>query len=546
MKLTFLGANHEVTGSRTLLEWQDGHYALIDCGMEQGNDVFENAPMPIPASQVEVVILTHAHIDHTGNLPLLYKEGFRGKVYATRETTMLCRIMLADSAHIQMMEAAYANRKAERAGGKEVTPAYTVDDVIALMEHFVPCPYEEIIPVAPGLDVRFTDMGHLLGSAAVSCMMEDQGVQKTMVFSGDVGNVDQPIINDPSTVEYADYLLIESTYGDRLHPKREDPIPLLAKVIQRTLDRGGNVIIPSFAVGRTQEMLYFIRHIKYHGMVIGHDGFPVYVDSPLANEATKIFLEAGESCLDEETRTLVRKGINPIDFEDLQASVSAEDSKRLNDDMTPKVIISASGMCDAGRVRHHLKYNLWRPESTVLFVGYQANGTLGRILYDGAETVRLFGDEIAVRAEIASLQGVSGHGDQAGLLAWIKGFKTPPPVMFVNHGEDQVSVFFAELLKEQFGVDAFAPFSGSVFNLLTGQWEKLTEGELVQAEDGANQPSASRGRTKAAIRKQQVYQAFLDAAQRLMEVAKGSEGLANRELNRLTDRINQLIHDIRN
>lgn len=547
MKITFLGANHEVTGSRTLLEWRTGKYALVDCGMEQGNDVYENPPLPVPAGSISVVLLTHAHIDHTGNLPLLYRQGFRGKVYATKETVKLCSIMLADSAHIQMMEAEYANRKAERAGGPMVAPAYTTEDVAALMEHFVPCSYEETIPVAEGLSIRFTDIGHLLGSAALTCQMEDQGIQKTMVFSGDVGNTDQPIINDPKAVPHGDYLMIESTYGDRLHPQRTDPIPALAQVIQRTLDRGGNLIIPAFAVGRTQEMLYFIRHIKQHHLVNGHDGFPVYVDSPLANEATQIFLRADPSCLDDETRAILKSGHNPIDFDGLHASVTAEDSKRLNDDPTPKVIISASGMCDAGRVRHHLKYNLWREESTVLFVGYQAGGTLGRLLYDGTASVRLFGDEIAVRAEITSLQGISGHADQAGLLGWLQGFDPIPPCIFVNHGEDQVCGAFADLLTEKFHTAAYAPFSGSIFDLAAGQWVTLTDGVPVKAsQDSTDSTSASRAAHKAQLRKHQAYSAFLDAASRLMSIAQQSEGLANRELQRLTDRINQLIHDIRN
>lgn len=442
MKVTFIGANHEVTGSKTLLQWGD-HCCLVDYGMEQGENHYESIPLPVPAAQVECLLVTHAHIDHTGLIPLLYKEGFHGRIFATPETCNLMQIMLADSAHIQETDAAYKNRKAKRAGKPEVEPLYTLADAQGALQLLRPCPYGERVPVAEGMDVRFTDVGHLLGSAAIEVFLTEGDVSKTMVFSGDVGNYNRPILNDPQPVREADYLMMESTYGDRNHDKSMSPLPMMVDVIQRTLDRGGNVVIPAFAVGRTQEMLYIIREIKQRGLIHGHEGFPVYVDSPLANEATAIFLQCDMSCLDEETQQVMKEGENPIAFEGLMVSVSTEESMALNENKQPKVILSTSGMCDAGRIRHHLKYNLWRKESTILFTGYQSPGTLGRQLQDGATTVRLFGDEIAVHAEIATLQGVSGHADKKGLLRWLDGFETVPPRIFINHGEHDQSLALA-------------------------------------------------------------------------------------------------------
>ena len=365
MKIQFIGACHEVTGSCTLLE-VDGAQYLVDCGMEQGIDEFENVPLPVAAARIDAVFLTHAHIDHSGMLPKLYKDGFRGKIYATEATTDLCNIMLRDSAHIQESEAEWRSRKAERAGEEKIQPVYTMEDALGAISCFRRCKYDEIIRIAAGVELRFTDIGHLLGSACIELWLMEEEEQRKIVFSGDVGNYNQPIINDPKTVADTDYLVIESTYGNRLHQddpkaaqsKYYNPIRALADHIQRTFDRGGSVIIPAFAVGRTQEMLYAIREIKQRGMVTGHDGFPVYVDSPLAVEATGVFLQCDHSCLDQETMALVEQGINPLWFDGLTLAVSAEESKAINSDRRSKVILSASGMCEAGRVRHHLKHNL--------------------------------------------------------------------------------------------------------------------------------------------------------------------------------------------
>ena len=535
MKIQFIGATHEVTGSCTLLEVGGKQY-LVDCGMEQGADIFENVPIPVAAGEIEAVFLTHAHIDHSGMLPKLHKDGFRGSIYSTRETANLCNIMLRDSAHIQESEAEWRSRKAERAGGQKVEPVYDTKDAEGAIRRFRPVPYGEVLQVDEGVVVRFTDVGHLLGSACIELWLTEGSETRKIVFSGDVGNINQPIINDPRHVEEADYLVIESTYGNRLHEKYENTlddksavaVADLAKYIQLALDRGGNLVIPSFAVGRTQEMLYAIREIKQKGLVKGHDGFPVYVDSPLAVEATGIFLQCDLSCLDEKTMELVRQGVNPIWSEGVTLSVTSADAKLINAEKRPKVIISASGMCEAGRIRHHLKHNLWRPESVVLFVGYQAIGSLGRKLQDGAKAVKLFGEEIAVRAEIATLHGTSGHADRDGLVNWLKGFKTKPQMVFVNHGEDDACTAFQSLLNEM-GYYAEAPYSGTEYDLLTGRMTVYTDGVSVKKTP------------KADSRANQVYTELVAAAEALLQMVRGRKGRTNKDNSRLTSQIRSLI-----
>ncbi len=472
MKLTFLGAAREVTGSRFLLE-VCGKKIMIDYGMEQGADVYENAPLPVPTGMIDAICLTHAHIDHSGYLPLLYKQGFKGAVYGTDATYDLCRIMLLDSAHIQEMDAEWKNKKAQRSGKPLEEPLYTQEHAMGVCELFVPCKYKEDIQVFDGISIRFVDVGHLLGSASIQMTVTEDGRTETLVFSGDIGNLKQPLLKDPTYCTQGDYVIMESTYGDRSHGPEADYIGELTAVLQGTFDRGGNVVIPSFAVGRTQEMLYFIRHIKQTGLVKGHDGFTVYVDSPLAIEATHIFTQNTIECCDEETLALLKQGINPISFEGLKVAVSADESKLINEDTTPKVIISASGMCDAGRIRHHLKHNLWRKECTVLFVGYQSVGTLGRSLIDGAKDVKIFGEEIDVRADIQQMAGISGHADNNGLMKWIGSFETPPKHVFVVHGEDEVAQLFASRVADELHVAAHAPYNGE-------SWD-LTAGIMVQA-----------------------------------------------------------------
>ena len=530
MKITFIGAAHEVTGSCTYLEVGDKR-GLVDYGMEQGRDLFENAPLPVSPEALDFVLLTHAHIDHAGLLPLLWKQGFRGYVYTSAATVELCGIMLRDSANIQMQEAEWKTRKAQRSGGETVTPLYDLDDVDGLMTHMIPCAYNTVIQVNDCISIRLTDVGHLLGSAAIEVWLTENGEQRKLCFSGDVGNSDQPILRDPQFVKDAQYLIIESTYGDRLHThERVDFVQALAERIQETFDKGGNVVIPCFAVGRTQEMLYFIREIKERGLVTGHGNFPVYVDSPLAVEATSIFLQCDTQFLDDEMQGLIRSGVNPIFFPGLELAVSQAESQAINLNRTPKVILSTSGMCDAGRIRHHLKHNLWRPECRILFVGYQAEGTLGRLLVDGIKEVKLFNEEISVNAEIDVLPGVSGHADKMGLISWLKGFETKPELIFVNHGDPDAVESFVACLTGELGYRAFAPYSGTRFDLLRGEFDLIAEPRPIDSKkDSAPSGKAAR-----------LFQALIAAAERLLRVCKSMEGRPNKDLVRFEKEIEKL------
>ncbi len=531
MKIMFIGAAHEVTGSCTYIEI-GGKNILIDCGMEQGFNVFENAPLPVAENEIDLLFLTHAHVDHSGHLPLLYKNGFRGEILSTNETANLCNIMLRDCAHIQESEAKFKNRKRKRAGRTLFEPLYTLNDAEDVCRHFRRCEYNKIITLDENIAVRFTDVGHLLGSACVELWLSENGVTKKIVFSGDVGNTNQPIIKDPEYVDEADFVVIESTYGDRLHEeRRQDTINMLAEHIRRTLKRKGNLIIPSFAVGRTQEMLYFIREIKNSKLIENEVGdFPVYVDSPLANEATSIYQQCDMDCLDDEILGVMKNGDNPLLFSNLHTYISTADSMKLNSDQTPKVIISASGMCEAGRVCHHLKYNLWRKECTILFVGYQANGTLGRLIHDGATSVRLFGDEIAVNAEICELIGVSGHADKNGLIKWLKGFKEKPTKVFVNHGDEESADNFTKTLCD-IGYDAFAPYSGTEFDLLSNEFINITQGKRIERKTFEQSSKSTL-----------LYHNLIQSTRELNAVAKDLDGIPNKELEKFTKQVYELIN----
>ena len=529
MKITFIGATHEVTGSCYYLE-AAGKKFLVDCGMEQGPDYYENKDIPVPPGELDFVLLTHAHMDHSGNLPAIYAKGFKGPVYATEATCNLCDIMLRDSAHIQMFEAEWRNRKAKRQGKPEFVPAYTMEDALGVIRNFVGCPYETGIILGEGLRVKFIDAGHLLGSSSIEVNICEAGVEKTIVFSGDIGNKNQPLIKDPTYFRKADYVVMESTNGDRSHGERPDYVRLLADVIQETFDRGGNVVIPSFAVGRTQEMLYFIRQIKAEGLIHGHDNFKVFVDSPLANEATNIFGIHKYDCFDDEALELIRKGINPLSFPGLKISVTSEDSKAINFDDDCKVIISASGMCDAGRIKHHLKHNLWREDSTILFVGYQAVGTPGRALLEGTQEIKLFGEPVHVAAKICRMPGISGHADVNGLVDWIKAFEVKPQKVFVTHGEDTVTELFAARLRDEMNYDAYAPFSGTEFDLAEGEFLYEAEGVKIQ------KPAALQKASKAA----KVYEKLLALGYRLLSVIRKNEGCANKDLEKFSRDVQSL------
>ena len=467
MKIVFLGAAHEVTGSCTVI-YANGKTIMVDCGMEQGPDIYENCNLPLMPSQIDYILLTHAHIDHSGKIPALTASGFRGHIYTTAATKMLCDIMLMDSAHIQEFEAKWRNRKAKRAGGAMYEPLYTTEDAKKALKQFIPCSYNTEYELSKGIKVSFIDAGHLLGSASISIEITEGGNTETIVFSGDLGNHSRPIIRDACQPKKADYVVIESTYGNRLHGDRPDYISQLTRILQETFDRGGNVVIPSFAIGRTQELLYLLRMIKEQKLIRGYENFPVYVDSPLAVEATEIYSSDLREYFDTETLALVEKGINPIKFPNLNLSITSDDSVKINLDKTPKVILSASGMCEAGRIRHHLKHNLWRKDSTILFVGYQSVGTLGRIIIDGEPTVRLFGEEIKVNAHIEQLEGISGHADRDMLIDWLDGFEKKPKTVFVNHGNDEVCDEFAMTVKQKLGINATAPYNGAEYDLISG------------------------------------------------------------------------------
>ena len=530
MKITFIGATHEVTGSCYYLE-AAGRKFLVDCGMEQGPDYYENVEIPVACGELDFVLLTHAHMDHSGNLPAIYAKGFQGPIYATDATCHLCDIMLRDSAHIQMFEAEWRNRKGKRQGKPEFVPAYTMEDAMGVIRNFVSCPYEKVITPAEGISVRFIDAGHLLGSASIELTIREGDKEEKIVFSGDIGNTGQPLIKDPEYLHSADYVVMESTYGDRSHGEKLDYVKLLAQIIQETFDRGGNLIVPSFAVGRTQEMLYFIRQIKADNLVHGYDGFTVYVDSPLANEATTIFSEHQYDCFDEVAMELIHKGINPISFPGLKISVTSDDSKAINYDEEPKVIISASGMCDAGRIKHHLKHNLWDERNTILFVGYQAVGTLGRALIEGATDVKLFGEPVHVAAHINRMPGISGHADVNGLLDWAKAFaEVRPKKVFVTHGDDAVTEIFAKRLNEELGYDTMAPFSGTVYDLAENVC--IYEAEGIKIQKASVSPKASRAA--------RAFEKLLSLGYRLLSVIKKNEGIPNKDLERFSRDVQSL------
>ena len=533
MKLSFFGADQCVTGSCHCLE-VNGKHILIDCGLQQGRDEVDNATLPFHPGSIDAVLVTHAHIDHSGRIPMLIKNGFQGKIITTRLTANLLNIMLADSAHIQESDAEYQNRKNQRAGRPNVEPLYTVADAMRVPEFLQTCEYHQTVDVCEGVKATFIDAGHLLGSASILMELTEGGEKRNIVFSGDIGNVDQPIIRDPQFFGGADYVVMESTYGNRNHTEVWSYTDDLAQIIDETLGRGGNVVIPSFAVGRTQELLYFIREIKDRHLVTSVQDFPVYVDSPLAKSATRIFCGDLRGYLDEEALALVQDGTHMFNFPGLHLTESVEESKLLNMDGTPKVIISASGMCEAGRIKHHLKHNLWRPESTVLFVGYQAVGTLGRSIIEGADKVKLFGEEIEVRAEICKLNGISGHADREGLLEWLGAFEKKPEKVFVVHGDDSVIDGFAKLIHETFGLDAQAPYSGSVFDLKNGCWEK------EEAPVRIKKPETRAQDAIQGLKANTPFARLLAAGQRLLTVIRHNEGGANKDLARFTSQINSL------
>ena len=468
MKISFLGAAKTVTGSCFYIETNSCRF-IVDCGMFQGSSADEainHEPFPFNPAELDFMLLTHAHIDHSGRIPKLYNDGFKGPVYATKATVELCSIMLPDSGHIQEFENEWINRKRERAGLPPVQPLYTAQDALDCIRLFSSVHYYEEICINSHVRVRFNDAGHMLGSSIIEIWIKENGEEIKIVFTGDLGNRNMPILRDPDIIEGADYLFIESTYGNRTHMNVENKIERFVEIINSTMAKGGNIIIPSFAVGRTQEVLYelFKQREKYGNNLKRLLEIPVYVDSPLAVSATQVFRN-NLDCYDEEARAYIENGDNPLDFPGLHFTRSAEESKALNENKDSKIIISASGMCEAGRIKHHLKHNLWKSESSVVFVGYQAEGTLGRRLVDGADKVRIFGEEITVNSRIEMIEGFSGHADRDGLIGWIGKFRYKPVNIFIVHGEEEAMYDFSGMINGELNIATIIPERGDAFIL---------------------------------------------------------------------------------
>ncbi|MCI5594408.1 MAG: MBL fold metallo-hydrolase [Anaerovoracaceae bacterium] len=491
MKIKFCGAAAGVTGSCHLLSTEN-HKILLDCGQFQGGkaqDALNEEPFPFDPAEIECVVLSHAHIDHCGRLPLLVKRGFRGAIYCTDATADLLEVMLKDSGFIHEKEAEWQSRKNERAGRKPVEPLYTVKDSEETLKYVRPVMYDQLFEINDEMKVVFNDAGHILGSAIIELWTaEDDNVYKT-VFSGDLGVLDRPILRDPTIIKKADYVIMESTYGNRLHPENATSIEQLLDIVIKTTRRGGTVVIPSFAVGRTQELIYefnrfYLERPEYKDEL---EKLTVYIDSPMATSATEVFRRNAQ-VFDEETKAYILKGDNPLDFPNLRFTRSTAESQALNMDRKPKIIISASGMCEAGRIRHHLKHNLWDPKSSVIFVGYQAEGTLGRMLTEGQKDVVLFGEAVHVNAEIYNLEGFSGHADKEGLLGWLSGFKVKPKQLFLVHGELESKEALAASIRERLGYDPVVVTGVSEFELKKTEivskeeiYEDAIDNEAVEA-----------------------------------------------------------------
>ncbi len=540
MKITFLGATKTVTGSNFLVE-ACGKKFLVDCGMWQGKAEYEAQNLQdfeFNPTEIDFVLLTHAHIDHSGRIPKLYKEGFRNKIYAHKATCDLCALMLPDSGHIQEMENEWKNKKRKRKGEKEIPPLYTAEEAARSLEVLESLQYDEIIEITEDIHVRFNDAGHMLGSSIIELWTKEEGKETKTVFTGDLGNNDIPLLDSPTMIETADYLVMESTYGSRLHLRNDEKAELFLNVVSETLDQGGSVVIPSFAVGRTQEILYEINKLKevkedeefirkYKTLMKSN----VYVDSPLAISATEVFRE-NTNLFEEQIQEEIMGGDNPLEFPGLKFTQTAEESKALNEDHTPSIIISASGMCEVGRIKHHLKHHLWDPKSTILFVGYQAIGTLGYSIVNGAKKVKIFGEEIAVNARIEYIEGYSGHADQEGLMNFIYSFIKKPKHIFLVHGEAEAQEVLADKIKQETGIEISVPEFGETYEI-DFQNEKVEKTNKIER------------RTKSTIRRE-----VIDRLQKLKEEIKDMDTYVRQDIddNKLKDedifRINEKIKDL--
>lgn len=543
MNITFLGATKTVTGSNFLVEGA-GKKFLVDCGMYQGKaaEEMENeAPFLYNPEEIDFMLLTHAHIDHSGRIPKLYNEGFRAPIYATKATCDLCAIMLPDSGHIQEQENEWKNNKRKRKGLKQRPPLYTAEDATKCLEVFKPVKYDEIIDIDQNIHVRFNDAGHMLGSAIIEVWVTENEKTTKAVFSGDLGNNDIPLLSEPTMIEDADYLVMESTYGDRLHVGTKDKAKVFLDIVSETLDNGGTVVIPSFAVGRTQEILYELNMIKeerskdpkfqeeYEKLM----RVPVYVDSPLAISATEVFKE-NEDLFDDETKAIMERGDNPLEFPGLKFTRTADESKALNERDEPSIIISASGMCEVGRIKHHLKHNIWNPKSTILFVGYQAPGTLGRIIVDGAKTVKIFGEEFSVRARIEYIEGYSGHADQEWLLNFVYSFIKKPKHIFLVHGEPKGQMVLKDKIVETANIPVTIPGFG----------EKYTLDENLKVESNYNQPGKERYLRLEVLDRMETLQEEIEDMKNIIKEDMLSKERNDEDVKKINEKIKEIERKI--
>ena len=543
MNITFLGATKMVTGSNFLIEGA-GKKFLVDCGMYQGKatDEMENeAPFLYDVKDINFMLLTHAHIDHSGRIPKLYNEGFRGPIYATKATCDLCSIMLPDSGHIQEQENEWKNNKRKRKGQKQQPPLYTAEDAIKSLEIFHPVKYDEIIDIDENIHVRFNDAGHMLGSAIIEVWVNEDGKTTKTVFTGDLGNNDIPLLASPTMIDDADYLVMESTYGDRLHVGTDDKAQVFLDIVSETLDNGGTVVVPSFAVGRTQEILYELNMIKeekskdpkfqeeYEKLM----KVPVYVDSPLAISATEVFRE-NEDLFDDETKAIMERGDNPLEFPGLKFTRTADESKALNESNEPSIIISASGMCEVGRIKHHLKHNIWNPKSTILFVGYQAPGTLGRTIVDGAKKVKIFGEEFSVEARVEYIEGYSGHADQEWLLNFVYSFIKKPKHIFLLHGEPKGQLVLKNKIVENTNIPVTIP----------GYGEKYTLDDNLTMEKKYEEPIGQRFLRLEVLDRMETLQEEIEDMKNIIKEDMLSKERSDEDVNKVNERIKELERKI--